>query len=58
MLEKLRHFDGGVYHRLMALDADLQSQGPIYQWVATSLGLDERQVRQIVNNTRLAAGIL
>jgi hypothetical protein len=58
MLEKLRHFDGGVYRKLMALDADLQAQGPIYQWTATSLGLDEGQVRQIVNNTALAAGIL
>ena len=58
MLEKLRHFDGGVYQRLLVLDADLQSQGSVYQWVETSLGLDERQVRQIVNNTRLATGIL
>jgi hypothetical protein len=58
MLEKLRHFDGGVYRRLMALDGDLQSQGPIYQWTASSLGLNGAQVRQIVNNTNLAAGIL
>jgi hypothetical protein len=58
MLEKLRHFDGGVYAKLMALDADLQAQGPIYQWTATSLGLDDAQVRQIVNNTALAVGIL
>ena len=58
MLEKLRHFDGSVYARLMALDADLRSQGPIYQWTATSLGLDDGQIRQIVNNTALAAGIL
>ena len=27
MLEKLRHFDGGVYRRLIALDADLQVAG-------------------------------
>jgi hypothetical protein len=58
MLEKLRHFDGAIYRKLMALDADLQSQGPIYQWTASRLGLDARQVRQIVNNTSLAAGIL
>ena len=58
MLEKLRHFDGGVYRRLMALDADLQAQGPIHRWTASSLGLDARQVGQIVTNTNLAAGIL
>jgi hypothetical protein len=58
MLEKLRHFDGGVYRRLIALNADLQAQGPIYQWTATSLGLDQGQVDQIVKNTSLAAGIL
>lgn len=58
MLEKLRHFDAGVYRRLMALDADLQSGGPVYQWTAASLGLSERQVRQVVANTRLAADIL
>ena len=58
MLEKLRHFDGGVYERLVALDGDLQAQGPIYQWVATSLGLKPEEVSQIVKNTRLATGIL
>lgn len=58
MLEKLRHFGPGTYKRLMALDADLQAQGPIYQWVAASIGLDDGQIAQIVRNTALAAGIL
>ncbi len=58
MLEKLRHFDGGVYAKLMALDRDLQSQGPIWQWTASSLGLNEGQLAQIVKNTKLAADIL
>ena len=58
MLEKLRHFDADTYSRLMALDRDLQSEGPIYQWTATHLGLDDGQIRQIVRNTNLAAGIL
>ena len=58
MLEKLRHFDAGVYRKLMALDADLQSQGPIYQWTANSLGLSDGEVSQVVKNTRLATGIL
>lgn len=58
MLEKLRHFDGGVYRRLLALDADLQAQGPIHGWLSDSLGLTDREVLQVVNNTRLAIGIL
>ncbi len=58
MLEKLRHFDAGVYKRLVALDADLQAQGPIYQWTATSLGLSDGEISQVVKNTRLATGIL
>ncbi len=58
MLEKLRHFDGRVYSRLVALDRDLQSRGPIFQWLSTSIGLKEREVAQVVNNTALAAGIL
>ena len=58
MLEKLRHFDGKVYERLVALDRDLQGQGPIYQWLSTSLGLKDSEVTQVVKNTALAAGIL
>ncbi|OSQ42899.1 hypothetical protein [Marivita geojedonensis] len=58
MLEKLRHFDGKMYTRLVELDRDLQKQGPIYQWLAQSLGLKDREVAQVVNNTALAVGIL
>jgi hypothetical protein len=58
MLEKLRHFDGGVYGRLLALDADLQSQGPIHDWLSSSFGLSGAEIMQVVNNTRLATGIL
>lgn len=58
MLEKLRHFDAGVYRKLIALDADMQSQGAVYQWTANSLGLSDGEISQIVKNTRLAASIL
>lgn len=58
MLQKLRHFDGGVYTRLVEMNADLQTQGPIHEWLSTSLGLKEAEVRQFVNNTALATGIL
>jgi len=58
MLEKLRHFDGKIYERLVALDRDLQTQGPIFQWLSTSLGLKDSEVMQVVKNTALATGIL
>jgi hypothetical protein len=58
MLEKLKHFDAGIYKQLMALDADLQSRGPVYQWAAESLGLKSEEVAQIVKNTHLATVIL
>jgi hypothetical protein len=39
MLEKLRHFDAKTYRRLMMLNADLQSAGPVYIWLSENLGL-------------------
>ena len=58
MLEKLRHMSVDTYQRLIALDQDLQTKGPVYEWASTSLGLNEGQINQIVKNTNLAAGIL
>jgi hypothetical protein len=58
MLEKIRHMDADTYKKLMALNADLQGGGAIYQWVSSSLGLNDGQVGQIVKNTALAADIL
>ena len=58
MLEKLRHVGADTYQQLIALDRDLQNNGPIYEWVSTSLGLNDGQINQIVKNTSLAAGIL
>ena len=58
MLQKLRHFDGGVYEQLLRLNADLQTQGEIYSWLSSSLGLADAEVSQFVKNTALAAGIL
>ena len=58
MLEKLRHLNAGTYRKLIALNSDLQGEGPIGQWLATSFGLSEREVAQVVTNTVLATGIL
>ena len=57
MLEKLRHMNADTYQRLIALNQDLQTNGPIYQWVSTSLGLNDGQINQIVKNTSLATDI-
>ena len=58
MLEKLRHFPATTYRKLMALNADLQGEGLLHAYVRESFGLDQRQVRQIVENAALAADIL
>jgi hypothetical protein len=58
MLEKLRHMNGGTYRKLIALNSDLQGGGPISEWLATSFGLSDREVAQVVKNTDLAVGIL
>lgn len=44
ILEKLRHFDAKTYRRLMKLDADFQSAGPVYTWLSESLGLSGRPI--------------
>jgi len=58
MLEKLRHFPAKTYRKLLALDADLQAQGPIHAYVRDSFGLNDKQLQQIVTNARLATSIL
>lgn len=58
MLQKLRHFPAGTYRQLMALDADLQAQGPLHTYLRDSFGLATAQFDQLVANTGLAAQIL
>ncbi len=58
MLEKIRHFSPSTYRRLVALNSDLQSQGPVYDWLSQSLGLSDSQIAQVVKNTALATSIL
>lgn len=58
MLEKIRHYDAGVYKRLLALNADLGAQGPLYQYFRDSFFLDSAQLNQIVKNTAEATKIL
>lgn len=58
MLQKLRHFSKKTYDKLVALDKDLQSEGPIHQYIEANFVLDSSQRRQITKNTRLALDIL
>ncbi|MGR3661816.1 MAG: hypothetical protein ACU0CA_11615 [Paracoccaceae bacterium] len=58
MLEKLRHMNGDIYRKLIALNGDLQGGGPILRWLESSLGLTNAELNQIVRNTALATGIL
>lgn len=58
MLEKLRHFNGDVYTKLLAMNADFAAKGALYSYFSTSFGLSDRQMTQMVKNTTLAVGIL
>ena len=58
MLEKIRHYSPETYKRLIALNEDFESQGPLYHYVKDHFGLSDRQFGQIVRNTELAVGIL
>jgi hypothetical protein len=42
----------------MELRADLDAEGPLHAYLRDSFGLSEAQFAQLVNNTRLAAGLL
>ncbi len=57
-IEKLRHFNRDVYGRLQDMNADFQTQGPMYQWLKHSIGLTERQTEMIVENTAHVAQAL
>ena len=55
MIEGLRHVPGGLYRKLVALDRDLASQGPLYAYVRDSFGLSPRQLARVVERTHRAA---
>jgi hypothetical protein len=58
MLDDLHHFPARTYRQLMALEADFRDEGPLHAYFATSFGLSDRQLAQLVRNTELAAGTL
>lgn len=58
MLEGIRHLNQATYDKLLALDADFQAQGEIYQYLSANFTLMPDQIAQIVNDTHEAVGIL
>jgi len=58
MLEKIRHYNTDTYKRLMKLDDDFSRKGNLYDYVATTFGLSEPQLKMVVANTHHAAAIL
>lgn len=58
MIEAIRHYNPDTYRRLMQLTADFEARGELYNYVHNSFGLSDKQFEQVLNNTRLAAGIL
>ena len=58
MLNKLRHLRPETYRRLQRMVADFKQDGPLHKWLATSFGISDRQVRQIVENATTAEQIL
>jgi len=58
MVANLRHFRAETYIQLQQLAQDFEAAGPLYQWLWSSFGISERQVAQIVKNTRQASRIL
>jgi hypothetical protein len=58
MLERLRHYAAGTYRRLVALDADFGSGGPLHEYVRSTFGLTDAEFARIVGNARQAASIL
>ena len=58
MIETIRHYNPDTYRRLMQLTADFETRGELYNYVHNTFGLSDKQFEQVLNNTRLAAGIL
>ena len=58
MLEKIRHLAPATYRRILYLDRDFAERGELHTYLNSAFGLSHAQVRQVVDNTRLAATIL
>lgn len=57
-LKNLKHFSAKIYTRLADLNADLQSQGEVFQYLSTQFGITNGEIKQIVTNTSEAFELL
>ena len=58
MLQKIRHFNGETYRRLMAMNADFKTSGPQSKWLKSQSSLSSSQIVQVKTLTAEAASIL
>lgn len=58
VLAGVRHLHADTFRRLLALDRDLRSGGPLRDWLAGGFGLSEAQLAAIARRARIAAGQL
>ena len=58
MVEKIRHYSAESYRRLIALNEDLQKNGPVAHWLKTSFTLDPKSMAMIKTNTAEVTQIL
>ena len=58
MVEKVRHMNPETYAKLIQLANDFKSQGPLYNYVRNTFGLDSKQFAAVVSNTQLVANIV
>lgn len=58
MLEKMHHYSAELYRKLVNLNKDFASKGPVYQYLTSSFGLNAKQVATIVDNTQTATATL
>ena len=57
-LKGMKHFSLKIYKKLIELNKDLQSEGPIFQWAHSSTGLTGGELKWFKENTRLATEII
>jgi hypothetical protein len=55
MLDNIYHYSADIFKKLMKLDNDFKSKGPIYEWLKSSFTLDQEQLDLIIKNTNEAA---
>ncbi|EQC47757.1 hypothetical protein [Bacteriovorax sp. Seq25_V] len=58
LVEAISHLNARTYERVKALDADLSSEGEIFQYLSSNFGLKTSEITSIVKNTNHVFGIL